>query len=256
MMKLRKHLQRWLLLVGVALLAFCAAAKLHELILSRAAMRRFEDLRHATANNGAEQHPAAQPVVSPPDFVLWSEQRIKHYEESLSDRLALPLAVIRIDRIHVEAPVLEGTDDLTLNRGVGHIAGTALFGQNGNVGLAGHRDGFFRGLKDIKVGDRIDLEEPGRVETYTVDSLRIVNPKDLSVLRSGGKRVLTLVTCYPFYYFGNAPQRFIVHAVPADSDARGGVSDKYNRVDLNGPVRKRKEGKSGVTMWAPLVPAR
>jgi sortase A len=152
--------------------------------------------------------------------------------------------------------VLEGTDDLTLNRGVGHIAGTALFGQNGNVGLAGHRDGFFRGLKDIKVGDRIDLEEPGRTETYIVDSLRIVNPKDLSVLRSSGKRVLTLVTCYPFYYFGNAPQRFIVHAVPADSNASGGVGDKYNRVDLNGPMRKREEGKSGVTMWALLVPAR
>lgn len=164
--------------------------------------------------------------------------------------------MIRIDRIHVEAPVLEGTDDLTLNRGVGHIAGTALFGQNGNVGLAGHRDGFFRGLKDIKVGDRIDLEEPGRTETYIVDSLRIVNPKDLSVLRSSGKRVLTLVTCYPFYYFGNAPQRFIVHAVPADSNASGGVGDKYNRVDLNGPMRKREEGKSGVTMWALLVPAR
>ncbi len=241
-MKLRKYLRRWLLLAGVALLAFCAAAKLHELILSRAAMRRFEDLRQATANNGAEQSPVVQPVISPPDFVLWSEQRIKHYEEGLSDKLAPPLAVIRIDRIHVEAPVLEGTDDLTLNRGVGHIAGTALFGHNGNVGLAGHRDGFFRGLKDIKVGDRIDLEEPGRVETYAVDSLRIVNPKDVSVLRSGGKPALTLVTCYPFYYIGSAPQRFIVHAVPADSNARGGVGDKCNRFELVGPVRKRKDG--------------
>jgi sortase A len=218
MMKLKKHLQRWLLLAGVALLAFCAAAKLHEQILSRAAMRRFEDLRQATANNDAEQNPVVHPVVSPPDFVLWSEQRIKRYEESLSDKLGPPLAVIRIDRINVAAPVLEGTDDLTLNRGVGHIAGTALFGQNGNVGLAGHRDGFFRGLKDIKVGDRIDVEEPGPVETYIVDSLRIVNPKDLSVLRSSDTPVLTLVTCYPFYYIGNAPQRFIVHAallVPA-----------------------------------------
>ena len=224
-------------------MAFCAAAKLHELILSRAAIRRFEDLRRATGNNIAGQNPIVQPpVVSPPDFLLWSEQRIKHYEESLGDRLAPPLAVIRIDRVHVEAPVLEGTDDLTLNRGVGHIAGTALFGKNGNVGLAGHRDGFFRGLKNIRVGDRIDLEEQGRVETYTVDNLRIVNPKDLSVLRSDGKPVLTLVTCYPFYYIGNAPQRFIVHAVPADSNARGGVGDKRNPFELVGPVRKRKEG--------------
>jgi sortase A len=255
--RLRRHLRRLLMLVGFGLLAFCAAAKLHELILSREAIRRFEDLRQPTANNIAEQIPIVQPpVVSPPDFLLWSEQRIKHYEESLGDKLAPPLAVIRIDRIRVEAPVLEGTDDLTLNRGVGHIAGTAMFGQNGNVGLAGHRDGFFRGLKDIKVGDRVDLEEPGRVETYTVDSFRIVNPADVSVLRSSGTPALTLVTCYPFYYIGSAPQRFIVHAVPADSNARGGLSDKYNRVQLIGPVRKRKEGKSGVTMWALLVPAR
>ena len=256
-MRLKKHLQRWLLPAGVVLLAFCAAANLHELILSRAAIRRFEDLRRATGNNIAGQNPIVQPpVVSPPDFLLWSEQRIKHYEESFSDRLAPPIAVIRIDRIHVEAPVLEGTDDLTLNRGVGHIAGTALFGQNGNVGLAGHRDGFFRALKDIRVGDRIDLEEPGRVETYTVDNLRIVDLSDVSVLRSGGRPALTLVTCYPFYYIGNAPQRFIVHAVPADSNARGGLGDKCNRVELIGPVRKRKEGESGVTMWALLAPAR
>jgi len=255
--RLKKHLQRWLLPAGVVLLAFCAAANLHELILSRAAIRRFEDLRRATGNNIAGQNPIVQPpVVSPPDFLLWSEQRIKHYEESFSDRLAPPIAVIRIDRIHVEAPVLEGTDDLTLNRGVGHIAGTALFGQNGNVGLAGHRDGFFRALKDIRVGDRIDLEEPGRVETYTVDNLRIVDLSDVSVLRSGGRPALTLVTCYPFYYIGNAPQRFIVHAVPADSNARGGLGDKCNRVELIGPVRKRKEGESGVTMWALLAPAR
>ena len=241
-MRLRRHLQRLLMLVGFGLLACCAAAKLRELVLSRAAMRRFEDLRQATANNSAVQNPVVQPVVSPPDFVLWSEQRVKHYEESLSDKLAPPLAVIRIDRIHVEAPVLEGTEDLTLNRGVGHIAGTAQFGQNGNVGLAGHRDGFFRGLKNIKVGDRVDLEEPGQVETYIVDSLRIVNPKDLSVLRSGGKPVLTLVTCYPFYYIGSAPQRFIVHAVPADSNARGGVGDKCNRFELVEPVRKTQRG--------------
>ena len=247
-------MRRLLMLVGFGLLAFCAAAKLHELILSREAIRRFEDLRQATANNIAGQNPIVQPpVVSSPDFLLWSEQRIEHYEENLGVRLAPPLAVIRIDRIHVEAPVLEGTDDMTLNRGVGHIGGTALFGQNGNVGLAGHRDGFFRGLKDIKVGDRIELEEAGRVETYIVDSLRIVNPNDLSVLRSGGTPVLTLVTCYPFYYIGNAPQRFIVHAVPADSNARGGVGDRCNRVELIGPMRKRKEGRSGITMWALLV---
>ena len=255
-MRLRTHLQRLLLIVGFALLAFYAAAKLNELLLSRVAIRHFENAKRETLPKSPGEYPTKPLAASPPDFVLWSEKRIKDYEESVNEQLAPPLAVIRIDRVHVEAPVLEGTDDLTLNRGVGHIAGTALFGQNGNVGLAGHRDGFFRGLKDIKVGDRIDLEEPGRVETYTVDNLRIVDLKDVSVLRSGGRPALTLVTCYPFYYIGSAPQRFIVHAVPADSNARGSVGDKCNQVELIGPVRKRKEGKSGVTMWALLAPAR
>lgn len=211
-MKLRKLLSRILLCAGFALLAFCAAAKLHELVLSRTETRRFEELRQETVNMKMKRKPLVQPVASAPDFVMWSEQRIRHYEESLSKRVAPPLAIIRINRIGVEAPVLEGTDDLTLNRGVGHIAGTALFGQNGNVGIAGHRDGFFRGLKDIKIGDHIEMEEPDRVETYVVESLEIVSPKNTSALASTDKPVLTLVTCYPFYYIGEAPQRFIVHA--------------------------------------------
>lgn len=214
-MKLRQHLRWCFLIMGFVLLAFCAAAKLHELILSQAEMRRFENLKRTTVSKGAERNAVAQPVAGPPDFASWSEQRIKHYEDSLSTRIAPPLAVIRIKSVHVEAPVLEGTDDLTLNRGVGHIAGTARIGENGNVGLAGHRDGFFRGLKDIKVGDRIEVEEPGRVDTYVVDHLEIVAPQDVSALHSNGKPALTLVTCYPFYYIGSAPRRFIVHALLA-----------------------------------------
>jgi sortase A len=211
-MKLKKLLRRVLLCVGFALLAYCAVAKLHEFILSRAATRRFEDLKQANANIRTQQKPLVQPVTPAPNFVLWSQQRILHYEESLSKRVATPLAIVRINRIGVEAPVLDSTDDLTLNRGVGHIAGTALFGESGNVGIAGHRDSFFRGLKDIKVGDHIEVEETDRIETYVVDNLEIVTPKNISVLRSTNKPTLTLVTCYPFYYVGEAPQRFIVHA--------------------------------------------
>ena len=217
-MKLRAHFQRLLLLVGFALLAFYTAAKLHELILSRAGMRHFEDQNSTRLDQGAEQKRVVYTPATPPDFVLWSEQRIHQYAESLSEHVASPLAIIRIDRVHVEAPVLEGTDDLTRNRGVGHIAGKALFGENGNIGIAGHRDGFFRGLKNIRVGDRIDLEEPGRKETYVVERLEIVDPENVSVLRSSNKPALTLVTCYPFYFIGAAPRRFIVHAVPIDSE--------------------------------------
>jgi sortase A len=219
-MKLKRYLQRLLLLAGILLLAFYGAAKLHQVILSRSAMKSFETTREAQLNERSKESHAVQPVASAPGFVSWSEQRIKHYEESLDEHLAAPLAVLRIARIHVEAPVLEGTDDLTLNRGLGHITGTALFGKIGNVGIAGHRDGFFRGLKDIKVGDRIEVEEPGKVETYVVDRLQIVDPRNVTVLRSSDRPELTLVTCYPFYYIGRAPQRFIVHAALADSESR------------------------------------
>jgi sortase A len=214
-MKLTKYLERSLLCVGFALLAFFAGSKLHERIMSRAAMQRFEDLKRATIAGNVKHEPVAPTVVSPvappPSFLSWSEQRIRQYEKSLSAHVTPPLAVIRIPRIELEVPVLEGTDDITLNRGVGHIATTARFGENGNVGIAGHRDGFFRGLKNIKVGDHIDVEEPDRIETYVVDRLEIVRPGNVSVLRSNGKAALTLVTCYPFYYIGKAPERFIVH---------------------------------------------
>ncbi len=214
-MKLKKYLQRSLLCVGFALLAFYTGAKLHERLLSRAAVQGFEQVKRETANNNVRLPRGVDPAAPPPDFISWSKQRIRQYEESLNAHLAPALAVIRIARIHVEAPVLEGTDDVTLNRGVGHITGTAHFGENGNVGIAGHRDGFFRGLKSIKVGDRIEIEEPDRTEIYIVDKLQIVSPEDVNVLRSNSQSALTLVTCYPFYYIGRAPQRFIVHAVPA-----------------------------------------
>jgi sortase A len=212
-----KHLERLLLVVGLGLLAFYGAAKLHEIVLSRAAVHQFENRQPAEADPVLLTPP---PTLSAPkpDFLTWSKQRIKHYEASLGQHLSPPLAILRINRIQVEAPVLEGTDELTLNRGVGHIEGTAYFGENGNVGVAGHRDGFFRGLKDIKVGDRIEVEEPGQTETYVVDRLEIADPHDVSVLRSSSTPTLTLVTCYPFYYIGGAPQRFIAHATLVNSE--------------------------------------
>jgi sortase A len=211
MRKYLKYLERTLLVVGVALVAFYAIAKVHEIVLSRAALQQFENLKQPadSPSSGRSEPTLAVPKIS---FVAWSEQRIKDYEDSLGQHLAPPLAVIRIDRIHVEAPVLEGTDDLTLNRGVGHIEGTALPGEDGNIGIAGHRDGFFRELKDIKIGDHIEMEERGRTATYVVDRVTIVDPRNVSVLRSESEPALTLVTCYPFYYIGSAPKRFIVHA--------------------------------------------
>jgi sortase A len=236
-MKLKKYLEQALLCIGFALLAFFAGAKLHGHIMSRAAIQSFDELQHTTVTTSLKQDPVVPPVASPPSFVSWSERRIRQYEESWSSHVAPALAVIRIARIHVEAPVLEGTDDITLNRGVGHISTTARFGENGNVGIAGHRDGFFRGLKNIRVGDPIEIEEPGQTETYVVDRLQIVSPENVSVLRSNDEPALTLVTCYPFYYIGKAPRRFIVHAVLAGSEPQFGTG--------NVPTETRRSGSAG-----------
>ena len=95
------------------------------------------------------------------------------------------------------------------------IEGTAIPGAEGNAGIAGHRDGFFRGLKDIGPGDVIELDTLKGNESYRVERVWIVDPEDVSVLDPTSTRALTLVTCYPFYYVGSAPQRFIVRAVLA-----------------------------------------
>jgi sortase A len=124
----------------------------------------------------------------------------------------LVLGRIEIPRVGVSAIVREGDDDATLAVAVGHIPGTARPGERGNVALAGHRDSFFRALRRIRAGDVIRVRVPGRGDEYRVDSTEIVRPDETRVLASSREAVLTLVTCYPFGYFGHAPRRFIVHA--------------------------------------------
>jgi len=119
---------------------------------------------------------------------------------------------VEIPRVGVSAMVREGDDSATLRHAVGHIPDTALPGEPGNAGLAGHRDTFFRGLKSVRAGDRITMTTPGGVLEYTVRHTSIVDPDDVSVLSPTGRQTLTLVTCYPFYYIGSAPRRFIVQA--------------------------------------------
>jgi sortase A len=119
---------------------------------------------------------------------------------------------LEIPRLKLSVMVREGADEGTLRRAVGHIPGTALPGAMGNVGLAGHRDTFFRALENIREDDAIEFETTGGTYHYIVKSTKIVTPRDVSVLAASGGENLTLVTCYPFYYVGSAPKRFIVHA--------------------------------------------
>ena len=119
---------------------------------------------------------------------------------------------ISVERLGVSVIVVEGADVSNLRRAAGHISGTALPGQSGNVAIAAHRDTFFRPLRNIREGDVITITTAQRDYRYRVVSTRVVKSDDVSVLDSDGDDELTLVTCYPFYYIGEAPNRFVVRA--------------------------------------------
>jgi sortase A len=122
------------------------------------------------------------------------------------------LGRIDIPRLGMSFAVLQGTNSRTLRLGAGHIEGTPLPGDPGNSGIAGHRDTFFRELRNIRQNDEIQLQTLTGLLHYEVDWVKVVNPDDVSVLAPSSGSALTLVTCYPFYFLGSASQRFVVHA--------------------------------------------
>jgi sortase A len=207
-----QSLQHVLLVAGILLLTAAAVALIDRSVSARRALAAFD---RAQAAGSVSEEPGTSRLQGGDeevDFSLWSAKRIREHKASLSIEKSLPLAVLGIGKLRIRAPVYEGTDDLVLNRGVGWIVGTDKPGAAGTIGIAGHRDGFFRGLKDIGVGDEVELTTLGERATYVVDQIEIVSPESVEVLRPRGSPSLVLVTCYPFYFVGDAPQRFIVHA--------------------------------------------
>jgi sortase A len=217
------HIVQWCLIgLGLILIGVFVASLVHRELGSRSAMRDFEAARQA-----ARAAPSPSPTVEaaptrvlpsefPVDSTLWAQGRIAKYNESMSHQFAAPLAILRIPKIGLEVPVLDGTDDLTLNRAVGRIEGTATIETMGNLGIAGHRDGYFRGLKDVAVGDTIELETLTGELTFAIDKISIVMPTDVHVLAPTERPTITLIGCYPFYYVGKAPQRYVVRATLVD----------------------------------------
>lgn len=122
------------------------------------------------------------------------------------------LARLEAPTVQLTATVLEGSDDRTLRRAAGHIEYTPLPGEGGNIGIAGHRDTTFYPVRNLKAGDRLTLTTAHRVFDYTVSQTMIVDPEEVEVLDPTTRPALTLVTCYPFNFVGNAPKRFIVRA--------------------------------------------
>jgi len=197
---------------GIVLVAVFAGFRLDASLGRKAALADFARARANPIVEAPAPSPRPLATFDTPDKTLWSPERVQGFQASLSHDFRPPLAVLRVPRIDLEVPVLEGTDELVLNRGVGHIDGTPRPGEQGNVGIAGHRDGFFRGLKDVTAGDVIEVETLSQRLRYKIQSLTIVSPQSVDVLEPTAEPALTLVTCYPFYYAGSAPQRFIVRA--------------------------------------------
>jgi sortase A len=207
----------WLLMAfGALMICTYVVARTYGFVLSQAEVESFKGQRLV-----AQEGKSGPSTGIAPDFSRWSTERIRAYQESLASHFQPAVAVLRIPKIRLEVPVLEGTGDLVLNRAVGHIEGTALPGETGNVGIAGHRDGFFRGLKDVVVGDRIEVLTRSETNVYVIDQIKIVDVKDVSVLLPRSRSSVTLVTCYPFYLVGEARERYIVQASRIDPAAKG-----------------------------------
>lgn len=175
---------------GVAVLGYCAWVLIDTITYQVVQAHLFEEQQSIGSNTQAVNHrPASAPATRTPG-----------------------LGVLEIPRVGISALITDGTDSRTLRRAVGHIRGTALPDEPGNVALAGHRDTFFRPLRNIRKGDEIELTTLRGHYFYRVTSFEVVGPDDVRFLAASTRPVLTLVTCYPFYFVGPAPQRFVVRA--------------------------------------------
>jgi sortase A len=165
-------------------------------------------IHQADESRSFERALAQSPALAPKTVAALSET-----DPAIKPRIGSMIGKIWIPRLGITAIVDEGINHKTLSLSVGHIPSTALPGQSGNIGIAGHRDTFFRSLRNIQREDIITITTLRGEYRYRVVSMKVVDPYDIAVLESdGGNEILTLVTCYPFYYVGSAPDRFIVRA--------------------------------------------
>jgi len=180
-----RTVQRTFLCLGAALLTYGGGSLVYGRVSQMEASRRFGREVIAAARN--------------PDLT----------EGDLVGRLEVP-------RLRISVMVLQGVEDRTLVAGAGHVPGTPSPGGDGNVVIAAHRDTFFRTLERVVPGDRIQIDTATWRHEYIVESTEIVDPNETRVMESRGRRELTLITCYPFYFVGPAPRRFVVHARPLE----------------------------------------
>jgi sortase A len=195
--------QRMFLWVGVAALAYAGGTAAHAGIYQLYQSWKFERARVSAIPRNLKQEVSAPQIIK----AAIVEEAVDLREGDLVGRLEVP-------RIGISVMVLQGIEEDSLIIGAGHVPGTPLPGAEGNVALAAHRDTFFRKLQGIRPGDSIRVATVRRTYEYVVESTEIVDPEDTQVMESRARPELTLITCYPFYFVGAAPKRFIVHARP------------------------------------------
>ncbi len=208
---------RWLEVItwsaGLALIADYASLQLSARLDGARAVEVFER-RESPSDARSTRRSIPEPGST--DQSLWSPSRINAFRRTALRET--PQAVLRIPALDIQVPVYSGTDESQLDHGAGHIGATAPLtaagrvGIPGNVGIAAHRDGFFRRLKDARPGQIVYIDTPAQTLRYRVIRTRVVMPTDVSVLSPTTVPTITLVTCYPFYFVGPAPRRFIVQA--------------------------------------------
>ena len=205
-------LVRWarflFLFVGVLALRYCAVV-----LLDRWLFQAYQTWRFERALKDAQPSASTlQPPGSPPFPAQADADRARAVSYGIDGLAGSPLGRIKIGSIGLAAMIMEGIDGRTLRHAVGHVPDTPLPGQQGNVALAGHRDTFFRGLRNIHKDDEITVTTLHGSYRYRVDSTQVLEPENIKVLAATADDILTLVTCYPFYFVGPAPKRFIVRA--------------------------------------------
>ena len=199
---------------GLALTGFFLVQIAQGEVERRNGIEQFEQLATIDFSDpaAAAEVPAFEDTTGNPDTTLWAPGRIADYEASLKADLPPIIGILEVPSVGLEVPVYPTDSEMAMDRGAGVIDGMAYPHEPGNIGIAGHRDGYFRVLKDVEVGDTLMLRTLEGPKSFTIDAVQIVEISDTHLLQDTNDQTVTLVTCYPFYFVGHAPQRYIVTA--------------------------------------------
>ncbi|HEX6997498.1 MAG TPA: class D sortase [Gammaproteobacteria bacterium] len=236
-MRLRDGVELGAWALGAALVLSFGAARLGFDAARARGVRVFEEARLDRAPADGRRLPRSPPTV---DQSHWSPQRVAAFVAAATSP-GVPEAVLRVPSVALEVPVYAGASELNLNRGAAHIEGTAPLGASGNAGIAAHRDGFFRELEALALDAEIVLDLGARTLRYRVAELGIVSPEDTQVLAPTATPSLTLVTCYPFYFVGHAPQRYVVRARLIDGHLSASSPQSARATTVSGSVNHQEE---------------